>query len=173
MRGPTHDLLNWHEDAVSEVFNTTHGNPYFAKIICARVFRSAVSERDADITATEVRRASESVISGMGANSFAHLWQDGIPKAVAEREPDILRRMRVLVAIARCLRRGMPTTPSNIANNRSSTSLSGGEISAVLHDFQRREVLREENHHYVVDLPIFRMWLVDVGARSANFRRFE
>jgi hypothetical protein len=161
--GPIRDLLNWHDDAVSEVFNTTHGNPYFAKIICARVFRSAVTERDADITATEVRRASDSAISAMGANSFAHLWQDGIPKAATEREPDILRRMRVLVAIARCLRRGMPATASNIFNNRSSSSLSEGEIAAVLNDFQRREVLREEGHRYLVELPIFGMWLVDVG----------
>jgi hypothetical protein len=81
----TSGLLNWHDDAISEVFNTTRGNPYFAKIICAGVFRSAVFERDADITATEVRRATESAISGMGANSFAHLWQDGIPKGATRR----------------------------------------------------------------------------------------
>jgi len=163
VREPTSGLLNWHDDAISEVFNTTRGNPYFAKIICAGVFRCAVSERDADITATEVRRATESAISGMGANSFAHLWQDGIPKAAAEREPDILRRMRVLVAIARCLRRGLLTTASNIAGNRGSMSLTEGEIPAALNDFQRREVLQEEERHYVFVLPIFRMWLVDVG----------
>ena len=163
VRAPTSGLLNWHDDAISEVFNTTRGNPYFAKIICAGVFRSAVFERDADITATEVRRATESAISGMGANSFAHLWQDGIPKAAGEREPDILRRMRVLVAIARCLRRGLPTTATNIAGNRGSTSLPEAEIPAVLNDFQRPEVLHEEDRHYVFELPIFRMWLVDVG----------
>lgn len=163
VRAPTSDILNWHDDAISEVFNTTRGNPYFAKIICAGVFRSAVSERDADITATEVRRATESAVSGMGANSFSHLWQDGIPRAAAEREPEILRRMRVLVAIARCLRRGLPTTASNIAINRSSTTLPEAEIPAVLNDFQRREVLHEEDRHYAFELPIFRMWLVDVG----------
>lgn len=163
VREPTSGLLNWHDDAISEVFNTTRGNPYFAKIICAAVFRCAVSERDADVTATEVRRATESATSGMGANSFAHLWQDGIPKAAAEREPDILRRMRLLVAIARCLRRGLPTTASNIASNRSSVSLTEGEIPAVLNDFQRREILHEEERHYVFVLPIFHMWLVDVG----------
>jgi len=155
--------LNWHNDAISEVFNTTCGNPYFAKILCAGVFRRAVVERDADITAIEVRRATEAAISGMGANSFAHLWQDGIPKSASEREPDILRRMRTLVAIALCLRRGLPATAQNIANNRSSLNLSEVEIPAVLNDFQRREVLREENRVYELVLPIFQSWLVDVG----------
>jgi hypothetical protein len=69
-----------------------------------------------------------------------------------------------LVAIARCMRRRLTTTVSNIFANRSSTTLSEGEISAVLNDFQRREVLREEAHdRYVFELPIFGMWLVDIG----------
>jgi hypothetical protein len=77
--------------------------------------------------------------------------------------PDILRRMRVLVAIARCLRRGLPTTASQIALNRSSVTLLEAEIRAVLNDFQRREVLHEQNGLYTFELPVFRTWLVDVG----------
>ncbi|MCF1485040.1 ATP-binding protein [Agrobacterium vitis] len=163
VRGPTNGVLNWHEDAVSEVFNITRGNPYFAKIICAGVFRFAVTGRDSDVTATEVKQATESAISTLGANSFAHLWQDGISKAVGEREPDILRRMRVLVALARCMRRLTPTTASNIADNRSSVELSEAEIPAVLNDFLRRDVLVDRDHEYQLTLPIFQMWLVDVG----------
>lgn len=163
VRGPTNGVLNWHEDAISEVFNITRGNPYFAKIICAGVFRFAVTGRDSDVTATEVKRATESAISTLGANSFAHLWQDGISKAVGEREPDILRRMRVLVALARCMRRFLPTTASNIADNRSSVELPEAEIPAVLNDFLRRDVLVDIDHEYRLALPIFQMWLVDVG----------
>jgi len=163
VRGPTTGLFNWHEDAISEVFNVTYGNPYFSKIICAAVYRAAVSERDADITAMEVRRAVESIVSEMGSNSFAHLWQDGISKSVAEREPDILRRMRVLVAFARCARRCFPATASNIAANRSSASLAEADIPAILNDFQRRDVMHEDNRIYTLKLPIFHLWLVDIG----------
>lgn len=163
VREPTKGTLDWHDDAIAEIFNTTSGNPYFAKILCSSAFRRAVLEKDADITAIEVRRATEAAISGMGANSFAHLWQDGIPRSVLEREPDILRRMRTLVAIALCLRRGLPATAHNIMDNRSSLNLSEIEVTAVLNDFQRREVLREENRSYVLVLPVFQSWLVDVG----------
>ena len=166
VRDPAKGILNWHDDAISEAFNITNGNPYFAKIVCGGVFRSAVSERDADITANEVRRATEVEVSVLGANSFAHLWQDGVPKATNEREPDILRRMRVLVAFARCLRQGRSPTAMNIMNHKTSASLSEAEIAAVLNDFVRRDVLRADENEYGFVLPIFRLWLVDVGVRQ-------
>ena len=160
---PTRDVLSWNEDAVSEIFNLTNGNPYFAKTICATVLRAAVASRDAHITAGDVRRAVEADLAALGTNSFAHLWQDGIPKSPDDREPDVLRRMRVLVAMARCLRHQMPLTATNIANSKASAELSEAEIPLVLKDFVRREVLRETEGTYEFNLPIFRLWLVDAG----------
>jgi DNA polymerase III delta prime subunit len=163
VRRPSADLLYWHEDAISEVYNITRGNPYFTKIICSFVFDFAVSERDSDVTATEVRRATEAAISGLGANSFAHLWQDGISKALDERELDILYRMKVLVALARCIRQRLPTRTSNIAENRSSMILPSTQIQPILNDFQHREILVDIDREYKFTLPIFQTWLVDVG----------
>jgi hypothetical protein len=163
VRKPSDGVLNWHNDAVSEVFNSTNGNPYFSSIVCGGVLRTAVSERDADITSSEVKRAIEAQVSSLGAHSFAHLWQDGIPKSASEKEPDVLRRMRTLVAMARCLRKGFAASASNIANEKTSTQLSDAEVPAVLNDFVRRDVLKEEVGGYHFSLPIFRMWLVDVG----------
>lgn len=161
---PTEDILNWHEEAVSEVYNTTSGNPYFAKLICAGIFRKAVTERDADITAKEVRAAVEAEISTLGSNSFVHLWQDGIPRAENEREPHVLRRLRVLVALARCLRNHMVPTIDNIAKNKATEALPISEIEPVLKEFGQRDILKEENRCFRLTLDIFRMWLVDVGA---------
>jgi hypothetical protein len=165
VRKPSEGILSWHEEAVSEVFNNSAGNPYFAKIICGQAARNAVSERDGDVTAGEVKRAIEAQVSSLGANFFAHLWQDGIPKPLMERETDVSRRMRVLVALARCLRRRIEPTAANIAENRASNALPEGQVTPVLHDFVRREVLylNEQTGTYELVLPIFRLWLLDVG----------
>lgn len=163
VKAPTSDILNWHEDALSDVFNVTNGNPYFANIVCAAVMRLAVSTRDADVTSEEVERALQSEISTFGANSFSHLWQDGVLKPNSEREPDILRRMRVLVALARCLRHNQRTNIEAIAANRVSTTLAETEIGPILNDLVRREVLVERDQIYSFRLPIFQFWLVDVG----------
>lgn len=161
---PTEEVLHWHEDAVSEVYNASSGNPYFAKLICAAVFDKAHRDRDADITVREVKIAIAAAISTLGANSFAHLWQDGIHRSVDEREPEILRRLRVLVALARCLRNGVEPTSSNIAKNKATSALSDEEVRPMLHDFNRRGILQEEAGCFELVLPLFHLWLVDVGA---------
>lgn len=166
VRKPVEGVMNWHEDAVSEVFNSINGNPYFAKIVCSGAFREAVSQRDTDLTSDEVRAAMEREISSLGSNSFAHLWQDGIPKPASEREPDILRRSRVLVAAARCGRQSIPITSANLMQNKSSAQISEIEITAVLNDFVQRNVLREGMDGYSFVLPIFDRWLREVGAQQ-------
>jgi hypothetical protein len=143
---PTSGTINWHEDAISEVFNLTSGNPYFSKIVCAAVVLRAVRERDADITAEEVKSVMAEEISSIGANFFAHLWQDGIAKAANDKEPEILARIRVLVGISRCLRERRAVTLENIVKFRGVSSLGESGVSAVLNDFVRRQVLTEESH---------------------------
>lgn len=164
VRKPSEGKLSWHDDAVSEVFNISNGNPYYAKLVCAGVARRAISDRDADITRTEVSMASQEQLSSLGSNSFAHLWQDGIPKSPEDREPDILRRSRVLVAAARCLRDRVGLTLENLVNRKVSPELTSGDVQSVLNDLYMRQIISEESDEYFFTLPIFSGWLADVGA---------
>ena len=164
VESPTSGVLDWHEDAVGEIFNSSNGNPYFAKVLCAQVLESAVRARDTDVTYSEVARVVQSHISTLGSHSFAHLWQDGIPRPVAEREPEILLRIRGLVALARCFQLGQTPTLPHIFECRGSSDLSEAETAAVLRDFVRRDVLAESMSLFSFQLPIFELWLVDVGA---------
>ncbi|MBY3389176.1 phosphoribosyltransferase-like protein [Rhizobium laguerreae] len=163
VRKPTEDSIYWHEDAISEIFNLTNGNPYFAKIVCSSVFQNSVRERDADITLQEVRDSLALNIQAFDVNSFAHLWMDGIHKPPAEREPDILRRSRTLVALGRAVRRGGNVNLANILAGRDGIVLADNEVSPVLNDFIKRGILRENNRNYDFILPIFRSWLTEMG----------
>jgi len=163
---PTKGILNWHDDAVSEVFNISNGNPYFAKIICAEIFKRALQERDADITIEEVNRVIEKEVPDLGENSFVHLWQDGIHKAINEREPVILSRMRTLVALSRCIREEGAVNLNSVSKHVSASIITETKIREVLNDFVRREVLSEENKRYTFQLPIFRFWLKTSGLKS-------
>ncbi|WP_066114197.1 MULTISPECIES: phosphoribosyltransferase-like protein [Sphingomonadales] len=163
VRKPSTDVLEWHEDAIAEVFNVTNGNPFFAKIVCAAVFEDCVRERDSDVTGQEVRSAIAAQVPAFDTNAFAHLWQDGIHKPVNEREPDILRRCRTLVLVARAARRNLPITIENLLAQKHGLMLPDSEIVPVLHNFVGRSVLRENQGQYAFVLPIFRAWLVEVG----------
>ena len=166
---PTTGTLAWHDDAIDYVFRQTNGNPYFAKILCASVFAEAVKGRDADITFEEVAHAFDRNALTSDSPSFQHLWQDGIHKPIADREPDILRRSRVLVCVARTLRRGQDVTVLNVFGNRGMTTVTETEIGAVLHEFTRRNVMRDEAGVFAIRIPLFREWLKEVGiARLAH-----
>lgn len=160
---PSANVLEWHDDAVAEVFNVTKGNPFFAKIVCAAVFEDCVRERDSDVTAQEVRSAIAAQVPTFDTNAFAHLWQDGIHRPVNEREPDILRRCRTLVLVARTARRNLPITIENLLAQKYGLMLPDTEILPVLHNFVSRSVLLENQGQYTFVLPIFRAWLVEVG----------
>jgi hypothetical protein len=163
VRKPTETSLTWYEDAITAIFNATNGNPYFAKVVCANVFGKAIRERDTDVTDDEVHQAILSEVSSLDTNSFAHLWQDGIYRIGPEREPFILQRCRVLVAAARTLRRGDALSLENLVSNKHAPTLTAPQILAVLNDFVRREVLLERDGIYEFALPLFGLWLKDVG----------
>ncbi|WP_282030017.1 phosphoribosyltransferase-like protein [Paracoccus marcusii] len=167
VRAPSEGAIIWHEDAVNEIFAASNGNPYFAKLICAEAFQNAVAIRDTEVTDQEIVKALDREVSDLGANSFAHLWQDGIPKAASEREPDVLRRSRTLVAAAKVLKfRKESLSQDSIAAMRHSGSLTEGEIAAVLNDFVQRNVLKTVPSGYVFVLPIFEKWLVESGMQQ-------
>lgn len=163
IRDPSAGFLVWHADAINEIYDLTNGNPYFSKIICSKVYARALRERDIDVTREEVRQAVGAEISRFDDNLFAHLWQDGIFAPVEDREPIVLKRKQVLAALARCARAGQPATAENLYANRSAENLGKAELKAVLADFVGREVLVEEAGGYRTVLPIFQLWLADVG----------
>lgn len=163
IREPSRNFLHWHNDAIAEIYDLTNGNPYFSKIICSKVFARALRERDVDVTREEVRDAVNAEVSRFDENLFAHLWQDGIFAPVDEREPIVLKRRRVLAAVARCARTNLPATLANLFAQRSTSELTEADLRSVLADFISREVLVEEDGGYRTVLPIFQLWLVDIG----------
>lgn len=132
VRQPTRDFMNWHEAALVEVFNVSNGNPFFTNHICAQVLRNAVNQRDNDITRDEVKAAVSRELSTLDPNSFVHLWQDGALSTSDDAEAQIMRRRRLLVAVARTLRTRSPITVEAIERNKNSHKLLDVEIPAVL-----------------------------------------
>jgi len=156
--------VNWHEAAISELFNYTNGHPYFTKLLCARIFQTAVSDRDAEITVDEVRNAVVAIINTLDVNAFAHFWKDGISLGREDAEIAEMKRRRCLVAIARTIRFKQPLKLEAIVTNRiAHTALSPSEIPAIVQDFVRREILRDRAGKYEFVVPLFEHWLVEKG----------
>lgn len=160
--GPVQNQLNWQESALNELFTCTAGHPYYTKLVCSKVFSIAVSERDTEIIASDVRRALAQLVSELDTNAFAHFWKDGVSEERKEAEVVELKRLRVLVAFGRAARLGSVTRES-LHTALSGVALDASSVTPIVDDFLRRDVLRETSGQLSTSLPLFQRWITDVG----------
>lgn len=160
--GPIKDSLNWEESALNELFSLTNGHPYYTKLLCAKVFSTAVAQRDTEIIAGDVRHAFNGRVSELDTNAFAHFWKDGINAEREEAEVIELKRLRVLVAFGRVLRSTTPTRLT-VAKHLSGSQLQPIEVGPIVEDFCRRDIMREIGGDITMQLPIFERWIRDIG----------
>lgn len=160
--GPVKDSLNWEESALNELFTLTNGNPYYTKLLCAKIFANAVAERDTEIISRDVRYALSGRVSELDTNAFAHFWKDGINSEREAAEVIELKRLRLLVAFGRASRHGS-TTKETVSQELNSSAIQPHEVSPLIDDFCRRDIMRETAGELTIQLPIFYRWLQDVG----------
>lgn len=158
---PVKGSLNWEESTLNELFSLTNGHPYYTKLLCAKVFSTAVAERDTEILVSDVRHALNGRVAELDTNAFAHFWKDGIDAEREEAEVMELKRLRVLVAFGRALRSGTPTKTA--IEQAISSGIQSNEIGPVLEDFYRRDIMKESGCEITMHLPIFQRWIRDVG----------
>lgn len=160
--GPVKGSLNWEESALNELFSLTNGHPYYTKLLCAKVFSTAVAQRDTEIIVSDVRHALNGHVTELDTNAFAHFWKDGINAERKEAEVIELKRLRVLVAFGRALRSGAPTKLT-LEQSISSGTLLPSEVGPIVEDFCRRDIMKETGGALAMQLPIFQRWIRDIG----------
>lgn len=163
IKRPVEGKIDWYDTAITELYNLTNGHPYYTKLLCSRIFSNSRQDRDIEITANEVNRALNHVVSQIDTNVFAHIWKDGI---LGDREEIPIfeaKRCRFLIAVARTLRRSETLIEDNIYKNEQTKRLQDHEIRPLINDFCRRGVLTEKEGKANFRLPIFRDWLVENG----------
>ena len=163
VENPLRNVVTIYEEAVRKLFDYTNGHPYFTKVICSAVFERSVRFRDAEVSATEVTKAAEQVITNLDINSFAHYWRDGIRGGAEDVEIISLNRCRTLVAWARVARIGQPTSRENLVENLYAGLLPAGDVPPLLDDFVRRHVFQLLDNRYFATVKLFGDWLTEGG----------
>jgi hypothetical protein len=164
VEGPTKNSLTWQPGAINRIFDLTNGHPYYTKLLCSRILRNAVADRDSDITRFEVDKAAAAVVGGLDTNAFAHYWKDGIQADKEEEESSSLLRQRVLASLAKALRAGERTNIDGISKYGVALGIQPHEVQQVLQDLCRRGILKERGGDYSCSVLLFGQWLCEVGA---------
>ena len=160
---PVGQSIKYYPSALRKIFDVTAGNPYFTKLLCARIVDSAIISKDAEVSRDDVAAISSEIIVSLDTNAFAHYWQDGIGGDADDVEIVSLKRRRVLVAWARTARTGSSTTCAEIRKNIYSRNLDGTELQPLINDFCRRDIFVEEKTNYQTRVSLFGTWLKEGG----------
>lgn len=159
---PVDGQLNWDDEAINQIFTLTHGHPYYTKLLCSKIVSIAIAERDTEIIASDVSNALPMLLAELDTNAFAHLWKDGISYEREHTEVAELKRLRLLVGIGRSLREHK-RREEEIKARAVNTHLLEHEITPLISDFQRREILYERNGDLYFTVPLFEHWLTEYG----------
>ncbi|MET4058386.1 hypothetical protein ABIC12_004622 [Pantoea agglomerans] len=165
IKNPVEGKLNWDDSAVNAIFNLTHGHPYYTKLLCSKIVSASVKERDTEIIDSDVSKDMVLLMSELDTNAFAHLWKDGINFERERTEVIELKRLRLLVCIGRCIRENSRSY-EDIENSIDGSQLLIQELSPLISDFQRREILYEKNKELHFTIPLFENWLKEYGVNK-------
>lgn len=166
IRRPVKDWLTIGDTALHELFQSSAGNPFFAKMLAAQLFSNLVEHRDSDAGEYDAKNAIQDVLRTISSNSFAHFWTDGLTKATQEIDQHMSICRTVLIAFGRALRIG-PNPDSDVIwnefRNRAGLPYEEQSFRQTLQELVRRKVLVESGQSYTPKVPLFGAWLKDKG----------
>ena len=167
IRRPVQDWLSISETALEDLFLSSAGNPYFAKLIASQLFSDMVETRSSDASEVDMNEAIGKTFASASANYFAHFWTDGLVEASDHAEDIKIVRRSVLIALGRSLRSQSPPTNMTIwdeLQETTSASIEAQRLRFTLNDFIRRRVLVEDSQGFVsTKIPLFGSWLRGKG----------
>lgn len=172
VKGPVAPYINFTDEALDKIFTESNGNPYFANLICAEIFKIAYKLKDAEINTQFVNDAVSLIINSSNKSHFEHYWSDGITEEssiMKERKADI--RRRILVSFS------MLTNPlQNFYPNRNEIErkfkapleseylIEKYEVGNTITEFVNRKIFEEGEDRTIRILPhLFESWLCCKG----------
>ena len=166
IKKPMHPYLEFTDAAINRIYSLTAGNPYFTKLICRTLFLSMVKKRDAHVTEIEVNEAIAQALEFTEINSFQHFWQDGITDKGPREEEISIRRRKVLISLGEIARIRPHIDRQSIIDNCSKQNLDTHISEAELREFERRQILIEDQGYYSCKAMFFQEWLKHRGIRD-------
>ena len=167
IRKPVEDWLTISKSALNELFASSGGNPYFAKLLATELFSHMVEHRYSDASEIDVTIAIDNTLKHIGANAFAHFWTDGLVDSSDEIDEQHMIRRSVLIAAGRAFRKHTTVDAQIIwAESVKAVGFPIGEhrFRITLQDFVRRRVMIEDgNGNITPKIPLFRSWLKGNG----------
>jgi len=162
---PVANYLDITDEAISKLYESTAGNPFFTNVICEKMMEIAIEKRDSFITHIEIEESIDKSISNAEPQIFSHFWEDGIKEDNDKEEEISYKRRRILLALSELEKNKKLLSENNILD-KLVDEMSEKEIKRVLKEFVERTILIENNKNYSFRIGFFKKWLLERGSKE-------
>lgn len=166
---PAMGILEFHREAIDEIRRLTAGNPYYASLICSRLFNDMARVKDYYVSKRDVERSVDSMIEEDALSTYQHFWKDGVflPGSLGERQQH--HNAKVLIALSRSqAAEGGPIAKEKLLERDDLYPLSPQDTEYALSSLLDRRVIVEDENGLYVRVPLFSRWLAGSGARAVE-----
>jgi hypothetical protein len=170
---PVAGYLEFETAAVRELHRRTGGHPFYTFLVCREVVDMARENRDSHVTVREVTDAYAAALHEAPASSFAHVWFDHIFDDHDAVAVIVDRRIRVLLAWAKCLRQGTAPTDDAVLTAAEAYELNAAATREELRAFVNRKILRVSGDRYKATCPFLEDWLREWGSERIRAEQPE
>lgn len=172
IKGPVSPYINFTDEAIDIIFNHSNGNPYFANLICAEIFKIAYKLKDSEIDTHLVKEAISLIINSSNKDHYVHYWSDGITEESnikKERKADIRKRILICYSMISRLNENSFPTKQDIERkfnypSESEYKIERHEVTNTITEFITRKILIEDSQCQLRIIPLlFEKWLCGIG----------
>jgi len=160
---PTQGIIEFSDESISEIYEKTEGNPFFAKFICDKLFKLACDRKDSYVSIDETKEAIIDSLESLDLINVNHFWKDAIWETQSEgRDLIETQRRKFLIAYAEIRRCNGKAKRQEILESKL---LSDVAIDSMIEGFSNRGILLEEDGHIRLKPRLFDDWLVQRGCQ--------
>ncbi len=176
---PPGEVLFFNQDATSEIIDLTAGNPYYANLLCSRIYRLMFGKRDYYVSKSDVGMAAGLLAREDKEKSYNHFWTDGIHDIGTEKDRVSYNNAMSLIAISKSETdaRGYAEIRA-IYHQPEVHHLETSELDYRLNELADRKVVERSQSHpnrFRIKVGLFNLWLQSGGAHQIrqSFGQYE
>lgn len=163
---PVRDILEFDETAISRIFATSAGNPFYATLVCRNVYDRAVTRRTAYIDEQDVEGAIDQLAREAKEGQFSHFWEDG--PHIGTEQQQAISNAGALVFMA--FADAAETVEGSVEKNTISSSglLQKQDprlVEQVLTQLEARGILIRDGTKLRAKVPLLVSWLKGTGGK--------
>ena len=166
---PPDGFLEFHNDAINEIIKLSAGNPYYATLICSRLFNLMAQNKDYYVSKRDVELSTNEMLEEDTLSTYQHFWKDGVflPGRLGDRQQ--YHNAKVLISLSRSqTSENQAVTKDELIRRDDLYPITQQDAEYAISGLLDRKVINEDSEGYSIRVPLFRKWLSKNGASAVE-----